>query len=104
MQFPLHLPRSSIGSFFYPLMGASYTQFVGDIVQGPNLPRTHHRKLPKRDRAPSMLSYAGRVLAGTCYVLQASTAISICRVLLNHLGASRTSILHKDVTPGSVRR
>jgi hypothetical protein len=55
MQFPLHLPRSSIGSFFHPLMGASYTEFVGDIVQGPNLPSTHHRKFPKCDRAPSAL-------------------------------------------------
>ena len=59
MQFPLHLPRSSIGSFFQPLMGASYTEFVGDIVRGPNLPSTHPRKLPKCDRAPPMLSYAG---------------------------------------------
>ena len=36
MQFQLHLPCSSIGSFLHPLMGASYTEFVSNIVAGPH--------------------------------------------------------------------
>jgi hypothetical protein len=59
MQFPLHLPCTSMGSSF-------------ECIEVAN-----NRIVPQCMR---MLSLAVSALAGTCNVVQASTAISICLV------------------------